>query len=195
VLAFRVIKIEYRRTLHQDAIPAPCPPVDTMNPYGIPLPCEFQRIHPEKRGVVAVATEGSFPTTKNPSISRFPGTTRSSKSSFLSTFLTGSGSQTEFPVTHSKQRNEKILTGARTRIRIFETLQISAQNLAELNPAKPRTIRELQSISTRHSPICRMRRISLKTNDRDVSTRSQNRDTKSTVMYGRSYFLLRDVYS
>jgi hypothetical protein len=43
-------------------------------------------------------------------------------------FLTGSGSQTEFPVTHSKQTTDKILTGARMHIRIFEILQISAQN-------------------------------------------------------------------
>ena len=43
-------------------------------------------------------------------------------------FLTGSGSQTEFDVTHSKQRAGKFLTGARTAIRIFGIPPISAQN-------------------------------------------------------------------
>jgi hypothetical protein len=50
------------------------------------------------------------------------------------TFLTGSALQTEFAVTHSKQRTGKFLTGARMHIRIFEILQMSAQNLAALNP-------------------------------------------------------------
>ena len=35
-------------------------------------------------------------------------------------FLTGSGSQTEFDVTHSKQTTEKFLTGARMHIKDFE---------------------------------------------------------------------------
>jgi hypothetical protein len=50
------------------------------------------------------------------------------------TFLTGSALQTEFAVTHSKQTTQEFLTGARTHIRIFEILQISAQNLAALDP-------------------------------------------------------------
>jgi hypothetical protein len=49
-------------------------------------------------------------------------------------FLTGSALQTEFSVTHSKQRIERILTGARMHIKVFEILQISAQNLAALSP-------------------------------------------------------------
>jgi hypothetical protein len=49
-------------------------------------------------------------------------------------FLTGSAPQTEFAVTHSKQRTGKFLTGARMHIRIFEILQMSAQHLAALNP-------------------------------------------------------------
>jgi hypothetical protein len=55
-------------------------------------------------------------------------------STCITTFLTGSALQTEFPVTHSKQRTEEILTGARMHISIFEILQISARNLAALDP-------------------------------------------------------------
>jgi CubicO group peptidase (beta-lactamase class C family) len=76
-----VIKIEYRRTLHQDLIPAPRPPV-------IP----------------------SFPATNGPSISRFPGATKSSKSSFLGTFLTETGPHLETVITHPKQTTATFLT-------------------------------------------------------------------------------------
>ena len=45
-------------------------------------------------------------------------------------FLTGSGSQTEFDVTRSKQRAGKFLTGARTAIKLFKIRQLRAQELA-----------------------------------------------------------------
>jgi hypothetical protein len=66
-----------------------------------------------------------FCETNNPQTSAL---TRSAFRERFLTLLTGSGSQTEFAVTHSKQKTEKILTGARTHIRIFEILQKSAQN-------------------------------------------------------------------
>jgi hypothetical protein len=63
----------------------------------------------------------------HPSISQNPAPDPSF-SEAIRPFLTGSAPQTEFDVTHSKQTTEIILTGARTHIRIFEILQISAQN-------------------------------------------------------------------
>jgi hypothetical protein len=45
-------------------------------------------------------------------------------------FLTGSGSQTEFDVTHSKQTTEKFLTGARMHIRNFNFSHDSAAQTA-----------------------------------------------------------------
>jgi hypothetical protein len=88
VLPSLVAKTKYRRALHQDLIPPPCPPFLS-----------------------------SSLAEKRLSISTFP-----------AAFLTGSGSQTEFDVTYSKQTNEKILTGARTHIKLFEILQMSPQN-------------------------------------------------------------------
>jgi Xaa-Pro aminopeptidase len=106
VLAFRVIKIEYRRALHQDAIPAPCPPVVPVNPYGI---------HPE------CIREGSFSATRKRSISTrltafLPGLPRafSAKGSVCSnTFLPGSGQYVECGVTRSKQTAAPFLPGSR----------------------------------------------------------------------------------
>jgi hypothetical protein len=46
--------------------------------------------------------------------------------------LTGTASQTEFALTHSKQTTEKFLTGARTHIKVFEFLSFTTQNLAQL---------------------------------------------------------------
>ena len=115
-----VVKIKYRRTLHQDATPVPCqpqisnfPPVDPMIPCVTPLPCEFQRIHPEKRRVVAVATEGSSLTTRKSSISTFRGATEPSKSGVPAAFLTGTDLHSEIAVTHSKQTTATFLIGAR----------------------------------------------------------------------------------
>ena len=46
--------------------------------------------------------------------------------------LTGTASQTEFHATYSKQTSEKILTGARTHIRIFNFSPFTTQNLVQL---------------------------------------------------------------
>src|SRR6202034_1870158 len=46
--------------------------------------------------------------------------------------LTGTAPQTEFALTRSKQTTEKILTGARTHIRICKFWQLSAQNFGQL---------------------------------------------------------------
>ena len=72
MLAFLVIKIEYRRALQRNVIPALCPPVDLVNPYGIPLPCEFLRIHPEQRRRECIL-DGSVPARTKPTISTFRG--------------------------------------------------------------------------------------------------------------------------
>ena len=45
-------------------------------------------------------------------------------------FLTGSASQTEFPVTHSRQTIQKFLTGARTQIRHNTISTLRTQKLA-----------------------------------------------------------------
>jgi hypothetical protein len=182
VLAFLVIKIEYCRALHQNAIPASCPPqisnfppVDPMNPDRIPLPREFRRIHPERYRRECIR-EGSSPATTKPSISSvspaflpgtaqyvgmavthskqtteqflpgariacsralnarnsrptikgctpLPNTFRAATSARDVAFLTGSASQTEIAVTHSKQTTEQFLTGARTaQYRTLNTL-------------------------------------------------------------------------
>jgi hypothetical protein len=83
-----------------------------------------------------------------------PGRTKGSPCT--SPFLTGSWSQTEFPVTHSKQTTDEILTGARMHIRIFEILQISAQNLAALNPQSHARFANFRAVLTeteQHSEI------------------------------------------
>jgi hypothetical protein len=67
-----------------------------------------------------------------------PGRTKGSPCT--SPFLTGSAPQTEFPVTHSKQTTDEILTGARTHIKTFEILQISAQNNAAKSVVIPLTL-------------------------------------------------------
>jgi hypothetical protein len=48
-------------------------------------------------------------------------------------FLTGSGSQTEFAVTHSKQSTGEFLTGARTAIKVFTIRQLRRPKLARVN--------------------------------------------------------------
>src|ERR1700735_5610837 len=88
----------------------------------------------------------------------------------FSPFLTGSDSQTEIDVTHSKQTTEKFLTGARTHIKDFETwhvIRLSRALSASHDSAFGR-------ISARHSPISRKRRNSLKTNTRTISTRGHH---------------------
>ena len=100
-------------------------------------------------------------------------------------FLTGSAPQTEFDVTHSKQTTGKFLTGARMHIKDFEIRQLRTQKLARVNLRKRYLTRLLSihrashdraslRISTRHSPISRKRRNSLKTNARQISARSHN---------------------
>src|ERR1700685_383426 len=54
-------------------------------------------------------------------------------------FLTGSASQTEFAVTHSKQTTEKFLTGARTHIKRSTCRSIFPSFSSEHFPTQPRT--------------------------------------------------------
>ena len=81
-------------------------------------------------------------------------------------FLTGSDSQTDFAVSHSKQTLEKFLTGARMHIMVFRILQPRTQNLAR--------VQAFQRISTRLWPTSRMRLNSLEINNGSISTRGHN---------------------
>jgi hypothetical protein len=56
---------------------------------------------------------------------KWDGTTRA-----LVSFLTGSASQTEFAVTHSKQKTGTFLTGARTAFKLFKIRQLRTQKPA-----------------------------------------------------------------
>ena len=143
-----MIKIEYRRAIHQNAIPTPCqpqtsnvPPADAMIPCGIPLPREFQRIHPEERQVVAVATEGSSSslTTRKPSISTFRGATEPSKSSFPAAFLTETDLHSEIAVTHSKQTTATFLTETRIAHFAFRMVSREPRNSAFLTGSGSQT--------------------------------------------------------
>jgi hypothetical protein len=136
-----VIKFEYRRALHQDAIPAPCPhaissPSATTKPSFSNCSSEFLP------GLPAVFSEGlprAFSAKGSVCSNTFlPGSaqyvecvvthSKQTTAAFLpgsriarhralgarkSGFLTGSGSQTELAVTHSKQTIAGFLTGSR----------------------------------------------------------------------------------
>jgi len=71
-------------------------------------------------------------------------------------FLTGSGSQTEFAVTPSKQRSGTFLTGARTAIKLFEILQLRTQEFTRRGVLKLYVTRGFNAFLTeteRHSEI------------------------------------------
>ena len=70
---------------------------------------EYRRtLHQDSVGILRQRTTPSLPATKRVSIARFPGA-----------FLTGSASQTECDVTHTKQTTGTFLTVARTALKPF----------------------------------------------------------------------------
>ena len=95
MLAFLVFKIEYRRALRQNGIPAPCRPISSNFPSVDPT-------SPDGIYAERVREESFSPKTK-PSIS-----------SFAPTFLSGTAQYIETSVTHSKQTTATFLPGART---------------------------------------------------------------------------------
>jgi hypothetical protein len=140
-----VVKIKYRRVLHQDLVPAPCPPLlsgtsATTKPPISSFPAALlsglrralfcTRHSPLTTRHCSTFLPGSgkyvecdVTYSKQTTATFLPGaTTTYQRSTFRDGFLwsrgflTGSDSQTEFDVTCSKQTLEKILTGARTHI-------------------------------------------------------------------------------
>ena len=95
MLAFLVFKIEYRRALRQNGIPAPCRPISSNFPSVDPT-------SPDGIYAERVREESFSPKTK-PSIS-----------SFAPTFLSGTAQYIETAVTRSKQTTATFLSGART---------------------------------------------------------------------------------
>lgn len=120
------------------------------------------RVGPEKTKALLRLLQGS------PISSVFNQSSAATRCHFVTllTGLTGSDSQTEFAVSHSKQTLKKILTGARMHIKLFRILQPRTQNLAR--------VQAFQRISTRFWPTSRMRRNSLKINNSSISTRGHN---------------------
>jgi hypothetical protein len=153
VLRSLVFKIEYRRALHQNVIPASCPPVlpsspATDKPSISSVPAAFLPGLPRAFSAKGSVCSRTFPpgsslqvendvTHSKQMIATFlPGATATCKrlafrDGFVCSrpFLTGSGSQTELPVTHSKQTTGTFLTGSR----IARHRALSARNSQPIN--------------------------------------------------------------
>jgi hypothetical protein len=127
-----VVKIKYRRAHHQDVIPVPCPPfLPSFPPLVLETPAAdslLSRFTPACPEVARGDRTGASFRLWRPSLPISTDAKKLSISNLPAPFLTGSDTQTECDVTSSKQRTGRFLTGARTHIRIFEILQISAQN-------------------------------------------------------------------
>jgi hypothetical protein len=108
VLAFRVIKIEYRRVLQQDAIPASRPPF--LLPSFRPIVRETASVHSH---LSRSSIRASFCPCPAPHPVR-PATTKSPISISAPAFLPGSVQNVECDVNHSKQTTEEFLPGTTT---------------------------------------------------------------------------------
>jgi hypothetical protein len=130
-----VVKIKYRRALHQNVIPASCPRE---------IPCYPATDEPSISSVAAAflsALPASFP-------EGLPAVF--SKGSVCSnTFLPGSAQNVENDVTHSKQKTAPFLPGSRIARRDAQSSIANALSNRELQLLEPWLIHRKQTIAPR----------------------------------------------